>query len=118
MNPAGLCDISLHVRSYTVHPHFRNSTLYNYLPMYMHSYIHDMYTRMLYVIVQCVVIASTLYCYNYLSSRYLYVRSSVTSNLFTLFPLLVAGLVYQHSVRKMTTVEANSRFSQFVSLRP
>ena len=67
------------------------------------------------VIVQCVVIASILYCYNYLSSWYLYVRLSVTDNSFTLFPLMVAGLVYQHSVRNRITIEANSQFSQFVS---
>ena len=92
---------------------------YNYLPTYVHSYIRDMYTHVCYyVIVQCVVIASILYCYNYLSSCYLYVRLSVTDNSFTLFPLMVAGLVYQHSVRNRITIEANSRFSQFVSLRP
>ena len=69
---------------------------YNYLPMYVHSYIHNMYTHVCYyVIVQCVVIASILYCYNYLSSCYLYVRLSVTDNSFTLFPLMVAGLVYR-----------------------
>ena len=60
------------------------------------------------VIVQCIVIASILYCYNYLSSCYLYVRLSVTDNSFTLFPLMVAGLVHQHSVRNRFTVEANS----------
>ena len=89
---------------------------YNYLPMYMHSYIRNMYAHVCYyVIVQCVVIASILYCYNYLSSCYLYVRLSVTDNSFTLFPLMVAGLVYQHSVRNKITTEANSQFSQFVS---
>ena len=92
---------------------------YNYLPMYVHSYIRNMYTHICYyVIVQCIVIASILYCYNYLSSYYLYVRLSVTDNSFTLFHLMVAGLVYQHLVRNRITIEANSRFSQFVSLRP
>ena len=73
-------------------------------------------THTSYVIVQCIVIASILYCYNYHSSCYLYVRLiSVTDSSFTLFPLIVAGLVYQHSVRNRITIEANSQFSQFVS---
>ena len=48
----------------------------------------------------------TIYCYNYLPSHYLCVRSSVIDNLFTLFPLVVAG----------TATEVNSQFFQFVSL--
>ena len=35
----------------------------------------------------------------------------MSDNSFTLFPLMVAGLVYQHSVRNRITIEA---FSQFV----
>ena len=108
--------ILLFMCSYTVCPCFRNSTLY--LLTYVRSYIHDMYicTYVIHhVIIQCIVIASILYCYNHLSSCFLYVRLSVTDNSFTLFPLMVAGLVYQHSVRNRITIEANSQFSQFVS---
>ena len=116
INPAGLCYTSLHVHSYILTLATQH---YDYLPTYAHSYIHDMHTYVMqHVIVQCIVIASVLYCYNYLPSWYLYVRSNVINNLFILFPSLVAGLVYQHSVRNGTTIEANSQFSQFVSLGP
>ena len=88
---------------------------YNYLPTYVHSYIRDMYTHVVgYPPCYCTMY-SYLYCYNYLSSCYLYVRLSVTDNSFTLFPLMLAGLVYQHSVRNRIIIEANFQFSQFVS---
>ena len=93
INPAGLFDISLHVHSYIL---TLGTQLYDYLPTYMHSYIHAMHTYVMHhVIVQCIVIASILYCYNYLPIHYLFVRSSVIDNLFTLFPSVVAGLLYQ-----------------------
>ena len=89
INPAGLFDISLHVHSYIL---TLGTQLYDYLPTYMHSYIHAMHTYdMHHVITQCIVIASILYCYNHLTSYYLCVRLNVIDNLFTLFPLVVAG---------------------------
>ena len=116
INPAGLFHISLHVHSYIL---TLGTQLYDYLPTYMHSYIHAMPTHVMHhVIIQCIVIASILYCYNYLPSHYLCIRSSVIDNLFTLFPSVVAGLVYQNSVRNGTTTEMNSQFFQFVSLGP
>ena len=81
-----------------------------------HAYVmHHMLCTM--YVIQCIVIASIL-CYNYLPSHYLCVRLSVIDNLFTLFPSVVAGLVYQNSVRNGTTTEVNSQFFQFVSLGP
>ena len=41
INPAGLFDISLHVHSYIL---TLGTQLYDYLPMYVHSYIHAMHT--------------------------------------------------------------------------
>ena len=117
ISPAGLFDISLHVHSYILTLGTQHN--YDYLHTYMRSYIHAMYTYVIHhVIVQCIVIASILYRYNYLPSHYLCVRLSVIENLFTLFPSVVAGLVYQNSVRNGTTTEVNSQFFQFVSLGP
>ena len=113
INLAGLFEISLHVHSCIV---TLGTQLYDYLPTYMHSYIHAMHTYVMHhVIIQCIIIASILYCYNYLTSHYLCVRSNVIDNLFTLFPSVVAGLVYQNSVRNVTTTEVNSQFSNFFS---
>ena len=87
-----------------------------YLRTYMHSYIHVMHTYVIHhVIVQCIVIASILYSYNYLPSHYLYVTSSVIEKLFTLFSWLS---IYQNSVRNRTITEVNSQFFQFVSFGP
>ena len=60
INPDGLFDISLHVHSYIL---TLGSQLYDYLPTYMHSYIHAMHTCVMHHViihVQCIVIAS---CY-------------------------------------------------------
>ena len=117
INPAALFDISLHVHNYILTLGTQHH--YDYLLTYMHSYIHAMHTYVIHhVIVQGIVIASLLYCYNYHPSHYLCVRSSVMENLFTLFLSVVAGLVYQISVRNETTTEVNSHFFHFVFLGP
>ena len=59
--------------------------------MYMvctHNYV------MQHVIVQCISSYSENLIINSQVATYLYVRSSVIDNLFTLFPALVAGLVF------------------------
>ena len=55
INPARLCHISLHVHSYIL---MLGTQHYDYLPTYVHSYIHNMVCTRTYVIqhviVQCI----------------------------------------------------------------